>query len=127
MPVFPVSQQRMPVFPAPMSPFTIVLLHEHISVCVGCHQRFPRKPNGEYADPPYTMAIQHMEQRTYNSPITGIPTSKIGNAYYHAFLPCLQSNWPAVSASDIVIPSEVVLKLHSEHKLFLFHNCGITV
>jgi len=60
-----VSQQRFPVFTAPMSPFTLVLLHGNI--CVGCQQRFPRKPTGEYADPPYNIAVQHMEiQQSYH-------------------------------------------------------------
>jgi len=61
----------------------------------------PRKSTGEYADPPYNIAVQHMEQRIYNSPITGTPTSKLGNAYYHAYLPCLQTNWPAILAGQL--------------------------
>jgi len=69
-----------------------------------------RKPIGEYADG--TKDIQN--------PITGTQTSKSENAYYHAYLPCLQTNWPAISVSDIVIPCETALKLHSEHQLLLF-------
>ena len=118
------SQQTSP---APLSPFTLILLHGNISVCSGCHQRFPRKPTGEYADPPYNMAIQHVEPRMYNSPITGMPTSKVGNAYYHVYLPCLQSNWPTVSAIDITIPLELQTTLQYEHKVLLLHNLGITL
>jgi len=116
-----------PVFPAPMSPFNLIMLHGNISVCSGCHQKFPRKSTGEYADPPYNLAVQHNEPRTYHSPITGMPTSKIGNAYYHVYLPCLQSKWPMVSGSNINIPFELRAVLQSEHKVLLFRNLGITL
>ena len=122
--VFP---QEFAVFPAPSAPFLLILLHGNISVCTGCRQRFPWNPNGDYADPPYNMAIQHMEPRTFNSPITGMPTSKVGNAYYHVYLPCLHTNWPALSGSDVTIPTELVPKLLSEHKILLYQNLGIVV
>ena len=121
------SQQTSPVFPAPLNPFPLIFSHGNISVCSGCHQRFPRKPNGEYADPPYDMSIQHVEPRMYNSPITGMPTSKIGNAYYHVYLPCLQYNWPTISANDITIPFELKTMLLYEHKILLISNLGITL
>ena len=122
-----ISQQTSPVFPAPLNSFTLIFLHGNISVCSGCHQGFPRKPNGEYADPPYDMAIHHVELRMHNSPITGMPTSKIGNAYYHVYLPCLQYNWPTISANDITIPFELKTMLLYEHKILLLHNLGITL
>ena len=121
------GSQMSPIFPAPLNPFTLIFLHGNISVCSGCHQRFPRKPNGEYADPPYDMAIQHVEPRMYNSPITGMPNSKIGNAYYHVYLPCLQYNWPIISANDITIPFELKAMLLYEHKILLLRNLGITL
>ena len=127
LPVHLLSKQTSPVFPSPLSPFTLTLLHSNISVCSGCHQRFPRKPTAEYADPPYNMAIQHVEPRMYDSPITGMPISKVGNAYYHVYLPCLQSNWPTVSAIDITIPLELQTTLQYEHKVLLLHNLGITL
>ena len=71
------------------------------------------------------MAIQHVEPRMYNSPITGMPTSKVGNAYYHVYLPCLKSNWPTVSAIDITIPLQLQTTLQYEHKVLLLHNLGI--
>ena len=98
LPLQATASQISSGFPAPSNPFTLIFLHGNISVCSGCHQRFPRKPNGEFADPPYDMAIQHVEPRMYNSPITGMPTSKIGHAYYHVYLPCLKYNWPTISA-----------------------------
>ena len=73
------------------------------------------------------MAIQHVEPRRYNSPITGMPISKVGNAYYHVYLSCLQSNWPIVSASDINIILELQTMLQYEHKALLLHNLGITL
>ena len=122
-----VSPQVSSIFPAPSAPFKLILLHGNIAVCSGCHQRFPRKPSGDYADPPYNMAIQHVEQRMFNSPITGMPTSRVGNAYYHVYLPCLRSNWPTLSGNDIIIPTELLPMLQPEHKIFLFQNLGIRV
>ena len=127
LPLQAAASQMSSVFPAPSNPFTLIFLHGNISVCSGCHQRFPRKPNGEFADPPYDMAIQHVEPRMYNSPITGMPTSKIGNAYYHVYLPCLKYNWPTISANDIAIPFELKTMLLYEHKILLFRNLGITL
>ena len=127
LPLQATASQMSSVFRAPSNPFTLIFLHGNISVCSGCHQRFPRKPNGEYADPPYDMAIQHMEPRMYNSPIIGMPTSKIGNAYYHVYLPCLEYNWPTISANDIAIPFELKTMLLYEHKILLFCNLGITL
>ena len=119
--------QDFAIFPAPSAPFILILLHGNISVCTGCRQQFPRNPNGDYADPPYNMAIQHMEPRTFNSPITGMPTSKVGNAYYHVYLPCLHTNWPALSGRDVTVPTEFVPMLLSEHKILLYQNLGIVV
>ena len=119
--------QDFAIFPAPSAPFILILLHGNISVCTGCRQQFPQNPNGDYADPPYNMAIQHMELRTFNSPITGMPTSKVGNAYYHVYLPCLHTNWPALSGRDVTVPTEFVPMLLSEHKILLYQNLGIVV
>ena len=82
IPVFQSSWPRMPVFLAPMSPFTIVLLHGNISKI-------------SMLIPWHIIWIfdQHM---ACNSPSTG---QKIGKAYCQAFLPCLQLNWPVVYAS----------------------------
>ena len=63
----------------------------------------------------------------FNGPVTGMPTSKISNAYYHVYLPCLHSNWPALSGDDITVPMELLPMLQSQHKLLLFHNLGIII
>ena len=113
-------------FPAPPLPFKLVLLAGKISVCNGCRQRFPRTPSGCYAAPPYNMVIQHMEERQFNSPITSMPTSRLGNAYYHVFLPCLQAKWPAFQGNELVIDPGLKAKLQPEHKHLLLTNLGIT-
>ena len=121
------TPQDFAVFPAPSTPFILIMLHGNISVCTGCHQRFPRSPNGDYANPPYNMAIQHMEPRKFNSPVTGVPTSKVENAYYHVYLPCLHTNWPSLLGHDVIVPTELVPKLLSEHKMLLYQNLGIVI
>ena len=83
-------------------------------------------PSGCYAAPPYNIAIQHMEERQFNSPITGMPTSRAGNAYYHVYLPCLRVNWPDFKGNELVIDPGIMAKLKPEHKHLLFANLGIT-
>ena len=68
-----------------------------------------------------------MEPRAYNNPLTGMPTSRIGNAYYHVYLPCLHSKWPTLSASDIIIPFDIHAVLKCEHKTLLSRNLGIVL
>ena len=106
------SQQTSPVFPAPLNGY-LIFLHGNISACSGCHQRFSRKPNGEYADPHMTWLSNTWNQGCI---YIGMPTSKIGNAYYHVYLPCLQYNWPTISANDIIISFELKTMLLYEHK-----------
>jgi hypothetical protein len=48
-----------PVFPSPPTPFKLVFLHGNISICSGCHQRFPRKTSGAFEDSPYNVVLQH--------------------------------------------------------------------
>ena len=108
-------------------PFSLVLLAGKISVCSGCRQKFPRTPSGCYAAPPYNMAIQHMEERHFNSPVTGMPTSRHGNAYYHMYLPCLQANWPQFHRDNLVVDPDLKAKLQPEHKHLLLTNLGITI
>ena len=119
--------QDFAVFPAPSASFILVILHGNISVCSGCCQQFPRSSNGDYGNPPYNMAIQHMEPRKFNSPITGIPMSKVGNAYYHVYLLCLCTNWPSLLGHDVIVPTELVPKLLSEHKMLLYQNLGTVI
>ena len=116
------TPQDFAVFPAPPAPFILIMLHG-----TGCHQQFPWSPNGDYANPPYNMAIQHMKPRKFNSPVTGVPTSKVGNAYYHVYLPCLHTNWPSLLGHDVILPTELVPKLLSEHKMLLYQNLGIVI
>ena len=109
------------------APFRLVLLAGKISVCSGCRQKFPRTPSGCYAAPPYNMAIQHMKERHFNSPITGMPMSRHGNAYYHVYLPCLQANWPQFHGDNLVVDPDLKAKLQPEHKHLLLTNLGITI
>ena len=88
------------------------------------HQQFPCSPNGDYANRPYNMDIQHMEPRKFNSPVTGMPTSKFGNTYY---LPCMHTNWPSLLGHDVIVPIELVPTLLSEHKMLLYQNLGIVI
>ena len=73
------------------------------------------------------MAIQHMEPHIFNCTITGMPSSKVRNAYYHVYLLCLHTNWPTFSGRDVTVPTELVPMLLSEHKILLDQNLEIVV
>ena len=121
------APQDFAVFLAPSALFILMMLHGNISVYTGCRQQFAWCPNGDYANPPYIMAIQPMKSRKFNSPFTGVPTSKVGNVYYHVSLPCLHTNWASLLGHDVIVPTELVPKLLSEHKMSFYQNLGIVI
>ena len=82
---------------------------------------------GGYADPPFNMAIQHVEDRQFFNPQTGSAQMKHGNAYYHAYRPCLQSKWPQFQPQELVITTTIKAVLTPEHKDLLRCNFGITL
>ena len=59
--------------------------------------------------------------------LTVLPTSKVGNAYYHVYLPCLHTNWPSLLGHDVIVHTELFPKLLSEHKMLLYQNLGIVI
>ena len=73
------------------------------------------------SNPPYNMAIKHVEPRMYNSPITRMPTSKIGNAT------CTYIVYSTIGLLYITIPFELKTMLLYEHKILLLHNLGIAL
>ena len=84
-------------------------------------------PYRSFAAPPYNMAIQHRVELQFNSPLTGMPTSRLGNAYYHAYLPSLRKNWPHFTGGNMMIDLDLKTKLKLEHKQLLLINLGITI
>ena len=116
-----------PIFPSPGSPFKLIILHGNIMVSNGCHQRFPRKSSGAYEDPPYNLAIQHFEDRYFTSPQTGLRQAKKGNAYYHAYSPCIHTNRPNLTRSNLLVEDAVHSKLQSSHKALLYQNFGLVI
>ena len=108
-----------PVFSSPPAPFRLIVLHGNISVCNGCHQRFPRKSTGGVEDPPFNLAVQHYEDRYFINPGTGLQQARKGNAYYHAYMPCIFLKWPQLTASSLVVEELVRHKLTEEHRQLL--------
>ena len=53
---------------APPSPFTLCKISGNISICAGCRNKYPKKP-----DPPDDMCIRHQEWREYTPPNSGVP------------------------------------------------------
>jgi len=101
------------------TPFKIFLLCGNISTCHGCLNEFLR------TGPPYDLIVQHQEDRSYTSPVTGLQATKYGNAYYHPHLECIRRKWPAFIPDDLVIPANLGERLQDSHKQLLFENFGI--
>ena len=116
-----------PIFPSPGSPFKVIILHGNITICSGCHQRFPRKSSGTFEDPPYDLAVQHFEDRYFTSPQTGLRQAKKGNAYYHAYSPCILTNWPNFTPNNLLVEDVVRSKLQSSQKALLYQNFGLII
>ena len=119
------SASSTPHFPAPLAPFSLVFLFGNIRMCSGCRRSFPKKPDGDFADPPYNLAVKHEEEREFLHPSTREKMSKYGNAYYHVFSSCLEAKWPDFSPSQVHISSEVHQKLLPIHKQLLLTNFGL--
>lgn len=91
----------------------------NISTCHGCRNKFLR------TGAPYDLIVQHQEDRSYTSPVTGLQATKYGNAYYHPQLECIRRKWPAFIPDDLVIPASLGERLQDSHKQLLFENFGI--
>ena len=64
--------------------FTLCLKSGNISVCAGCRVKFTECDD---------LVARHSEYHTFNSPCTGLLTSKYSNAYYHPKQSCLGLKW----------------------------------
>ena len=67
------------------------------------------------------LVVRHAEQRMFNSPRTGLPTSKYGNAYYHPKQHCLKVKWEDFQPHDLVIRDNMLPLLSTVHKEMAFH------
>ena len=65
------------------TPFKIFLLCGNISTCHGCWNKF------WHTDAPCDSIVQHQEDQSYTSPVTGLQETKYGNASYHPRLECI--------------------------------------
>ena len=87
----------------------------NISIYNGCRNKFDKS-----AKPPNDLCVQHEEWRWYTSPVSHLPESRFGNAYYHASPHCIQARWPMFYPGSLHIPYDVVSNLLPEHKMFLY-------
>ena len=68
----------------------------NISVCNGCRGRFDK-----HAESPHNLCVQHEEWRSYTSPVTCLPESRFGNAYYHVHPHCILVRWSNFHPTDL--------------------------
>ena len=87
--------------------FIVCLNTGNISVCNGCRIKF---------DTNDTIVIQHREFCKFTNPRNGLPSSKLGNAYYHLRRSCLEKKFGlSMSCVNIVIPDSMKAKHTSVH------------
>ena len=98
--------------------FIVCFKFGNVSVCSGCRQNFFHSDD---------ILIKHEEFRVYNSPVTGAPASKFGNAYYHPRFSCLMQKWPEFTATMLTIPEEVLPRLTSFHKSLMYQEFGLEI
>ena len=98
--------------------FIVCLKTGNISVCNGCRSKFN-------ADD--TIVIQHREFCKFTNPRSGLPSSKLGNAYYHLRRSCLEKRFGLPFVENIVVPDSVKTHLISVHKDILSQDFMIIV
>lgn len=101
-----------------LDPFKVCLKVGNIAVCNGCRNTFSSADE---------IVVQHAEFRHFNSPRTGLLTSKYGNAYYHPNRKCIELKWGVnFWNSGVIIPDSVKPHLTPSQKDILFQEFGIT-
>ena len=92
--------------------FKVHLKNGKISVCSGCRNGFT---------PLDTIVLQHTEFRQFTSPRSGLPSSRYGNAYYHAKKRCIQLKW----GQNFTVSVPEYLALESQQKAQLSEEFGV--
>ena len=85
-----------------------------VTVCQGC----PNEINSRSLTPPHNLLIRMRAIRPYMDPRTRIWHDKIGNAYFHLDVQCLQKFNPALKVEDLTMTNEMfcgITPLHMQH------------
>lgn len=73
--------QQYELQPPDVDQFKVCSKTGNISVCNSCRNKFKTFD---------TIVIQHKEFRGFTNPHTGLPSSKLGNVYYHLSRKCIE-------------------------------------
>ena len=72
------------------------------------------------------LVVRHLEYRMFNSPRTGLLTSKYGNTYYHPKESCLRLKWEnSFQPHNLVIEDRMQSLLSSAQKEVILKEFGI--
>ena len=112
---------------SPSEPFLVKLLNGRIKVCAGCKGPHLKSTNNRVLPPPYDMCISHRETQVFVNPHTGLESSKLGNAYYHVNLTCIQKKHSSFSPHQLVCPEDVQKLLNEAHFMLLKEELGYIV
>ena len=88
-------------------------------MCNECRRKFDKTYQ--------TLCVQHEDWRQYTSPVTKLPESKYGNAYYHVHPWCIMSKWPAFLPGELQVSEEMKSHLAPQHKELISELFGIFV
>ena len=110
-PLTPSAFHSTPCMPASNSAFRLWFRSGNIRVGKGCRNRFDK-----LAKSPYNLCVQHEKWWLYTSPVTHLPESRFGNAYYHAHPQCIQLKWSNFRPTDLQVPDELKCHLTTAHK-----------
>lgn len=104
------APQVTPSLP-PTSPFTLCKIAGNISICAGCHNKYPKHPS-----PPDDLCIKHQEWRKYMPAGSQTPQCRFGNVYYHFNPRCVRLRCPEFIPNYMEIPPEVCSQLDASHR-----------
>ena len=82
-----------------------------VTVCQGC----PNEINSRSLTPPHNLVIRIRAIRPYMDPRTRIWHDKIGNAYFHLNMQCLQKFNPALKVEDLTMTNESFCGMTAVH------------
>lgn len=75
-------------------------------ICFGCRKNFNDTD---------ILLIKYFECRPYIHPHTGLPTSTVGNTYYHLHMPCINQKHPTVRSADVIMSPELRIKYPAQN------------
>ena len=115
------SQSGLSAAPVNTNPFFLKVISGNITMCLGCRSSL-RNSSDAIPLPPYDLAIERFERRSYQDKTGTMQTPKCKQAaHYHLNLECVRAHL------SLVVSQDIKDKLTSTHREFLRLVFGVVV